>query len=58
MIIDVDGLSLYYDDRGDAEPLLLLHGGSGIGADWQHVFTTGDPPGFRLIVPDLRGQSV
>ena len=56
MIIDVNGFQLHYDDRGDGEPLLLLHGGTGIGADWQHVFTAGDSPGFRVIVPDLRGH--
>ena len=54
--IDVNGLDLYYEDRGEGEPLLLLHGGTGIGRDWQHVFTSGDPAGYRLIVPDLRGH--
>jgi pimeloyl-ACP methyl ester carboxylesterase len=56
MIIDVYGIQLSCEERGDGEPLLLLHGGTGIGADWQHVFTAGDPAGFRLIVPDLRGH--
>src|SRR5688572_27123327 len=46
---------MHYDLRGDGEPLLLLHGGMGIGADWQHVFPT-DPDGYRVIVPDLRGH--
>ena len=40
---------------GEGEPLLLLHGGSGIGADWAHVFPA-DPPGYRVVVPDLRGH--
>ena len=56
MIIDVNGFQLYYEERGDGEPLLLLHGGTGIGADWTLVFTGGDPAGFRVIVPDLRGH--
>jgi pimeloyl-ACP methyl ester carboxylesterase len=56
MIIDVNGFHLHFDDRGHGEPLLLLHGGTGIGADWNLVFAAGDPPGFRLIVPDLRGH--
>jgi len=46
---------LFYDVRGDGPPLLLLHGGTGIGEDWRHVFPT-DPDGYRLIVPDLRGH--
>lgn len=56
MIIDVNGFQLYYEERGDGEPLLLLHGGIGRGADWTLVFTGGDPAGFRVIVPDLRGH--
>ena len=46
---------MYVDDRGDGEPLLLLHGGMGIGSDWRHVFPS-DPEGYRVIVPDLRGH--
>jgi pimeloyl-ACP methyl ester carboxylesterase len=56
MDIDVNGFELHYEDRGGGEPLLLLHGGTGIGADWKAVFTAGDPPGFRVVVPDLRGH--
>jgi pimeloyl-ACP methyl ester carboxylesterase len=56
MIFDINGFQMYLDQRGDGEPLLLLHGGTGIGADWNLVFTTGDPAGFRVIVPDLRGH--
>jgi pimeloyl-ACP methyl ester carboxylesterase len=54
---DINGCQLYYDDRGDraGTPLLLLHGGTGIGADWTHVFPA-DPGGCRVIVPDLRGH--
>ena len=54
--VDVNGFQMYCEDRGDGDPLLLLHGSTGIGADWQHVFTGGDPAGFRVIVPDLRGH--
>jgi pimeloyl-ACP methyl ester carboxylesterase len=56
MIIDVNGFQMHYEDRGSGEPLLLLHGGTGIGADWNLVFTAGDPAGVRVIVPDLRGH--
>jgi pimeloyl-ACP methyl ester carboxylesterase len=54
--IDVNGFEMYVEERGQGEPLLLLHGGTGIGADWNLVFTGGDPAGFRVIVPDLRGH--
>ena len=53
--IDVNGFSMYYEARGAGQPLLLLHGGTGIGADWTHVFPN-DPPGYRVVVPDLRGH--
>jgi pimeloyl-ACP methyl ester carboxylesterase len=51
----VNGFDMYFEDRGAGEPLLLLHGGMGIGADWLHVFPE-DPDGYRVIVPDLRGH--
>src|SRR5438552_3791995 len=54
--VDVNGFQLHYEDRGAGDPLLLLHGGTGIGADWQLVFTSGEPGGFRVVVPDLRGH--
>jgi pimeloyl-ACP methyl ester carboxylesterase len=56
MILDINGFHMQVDRRGDGEPLLLLHGGTGIGADWALVFTAGDPAGYDLIVPDLRGH--
>ena len=46
---------MYYEVRGEGEPLLLLHGGMGIGNDWRHIFAA-DPDGYRVIVPDLRGH--
>jgi pimeloyl-ACP methyl ester carboxylesterase len=53
--LDLHGVHLYYEDRGAGSPLLLLHGGTGIGEDWRLVFPA-DPDGFRSIVPDLRGH--
>jgi pimeloyl-ACP methyl ester carboxylesterase len=53
--ITINGFDLHYQERGDGAPLLLLHGGTGVGDDWRHVFPSG-PPGFRSIVPDLRGH--
>ncbi len=52
---DVNGVQLFYRDSGDGAPLLLLHGFTGCGDDWAHVFA--DPlDGYRVIVPDLRGH--
>jgi pimeloyl-ACP methyl ester carboxylesterase len=55
MIAEINGCQIAYDLRGDGEPLLLLHGGAGAGADWRYVFPE-DPPAYRVIVPDLRGH--
>jgi pimeloyl-ACP methyl ester carboxylesterase len=55
VIADINGMRLHYDVRGEGEPLLLVHGGMGCGSDWQYVFPT-DPPGYRIIAPDLRGH--
>jgi len=53
--ISINGCDLYYEARGEGEPLVLLHGGTGVGANWRLIFK--DPPdGYRLIVPDLRGH--
>jgi len=53
--VDVNGFEMHFESRGEGDPLLLLHGGMGVGADWKHVFPS-DPPGYRVIVPDLRGH--
>jgi pimeloyl-ACP methyl ester carboxylesterase len=55
VVIDINGISLYWDTTGDGEPLLWLHGGMGCGADWTYIFKE-PPPGYRLIAPDLRGH--
>jgi pimeloyl-ACP methyl ester carboxylesterase len=55
MFTDVNDCQLWFEVRGEGEPLLLVHGFMGIGANWQYVFPV-DPPGFRIIAPDLRGH--
>jgi pimeloyl-ACP methyl ester carboxylesterase len=51
----VNDIEMYYEIRGDGEPLLLLHGGGGIGANWDLIFKA-PPTGYRLVIPDLRGH--
>jgi pimeloyl-ACP methyl ester carboxylesterase len=55
--ITVDGAELYVEERGRGEPLLLLHGMTGTGSDWRHLFDL-DALGqsYRVIVPDARGH--
>jgi len=53
--ISINDIEMYYVVRGEGEPLILLHGGGGIGANWDLVFPS-PPDGYKLIVPDLRGH--
>ncbi|MGH7185402.1 MAG: alpha/beta fold hydrolase, partial [Pseudomonadota bacterium] len=53
--ITVNGIELYWEENGDGEPLLWLHGGMGCGADWRYLFKE-PPAGYRLMAPDLRGH--
>lgn len=53
--VPINGIEMYYETRGEGQPLLLLHGGGGAGVNWELVFKE-TPRGFRLIVPDLRGH--
>jgi len=54
-MIHVNGIDLHWDEIGEGEPLLWLHGGMGSGADWQFIFK--EPlAGYRLIAPDLRAH--
>jgi pimeloyl-ACP methyl ester carboxylesterase len=55
MVFSVNGIELAWEETGEGEPLLWLHGGLGSGADWRYIFKD-PPPGFRLIAPDLRGH--
>lgn len=46
----INGINLHYEVHGQGDPLLFLHGGGGLGADWQ--FLSRDWP-FQIIAPDL-----
>jgi len=51
----IGGMQMYYEIHGEGEPLVLLHGFTGSGADWGLVFK--DPPkGYQLVIPDVRGH--
>src|SRR5437667_4290138 len=53
--IPINGMEMYFEIQGDGEPLVLLHGGGGVGSNWEVIFK--EPPArYQLIVPDLRGH--
>jgi len=48
---------MYYEDRGQGEPLVLLHGFTGSSADFDHLFDLDAlSRQHRLITPDIRGH--
>jgi pimeloyl-ACP methyl ester carboxylesterase len=53
----VNGAQLSYQIGGAGQPLCLLHGFTGSGLDWRHLFDLEDlARRYLLIVPDLRGH--
>ena len=56
--IPVGDATLYVESSGAGEPLLLLHGFTGCGRDWQYAGREQLRPGHRLIVPDARGHGL
>lgn len=55
--VQVQGLTVYFEERGDREPLVLLHGLTGTSADWAHLFDLDAlSRRFRVIAPDARGH--
>lgn len=53
--LPINGCEMYYQIIGQGDPLLLLHGFSGSGADLVRLFgDLGDK--CQLIIPDLRGH--
>jgi pimeloyl-ACP methyl ester carboxylesterase len=55
MVRAINGIELHWEEIGEGEPLLWLHGAMGSGGDWRHMFKA-PPGGCRLIAPDLRGH--
>jgi pimeloyl-ACP methyl ester carboxylesterase len=53
-----DGQKIAYEDTGRGKPILLLHGFINTGANWRktELYKNLIAKGFRVIVPDLRGN--
>jgi pimeloyl-ACP methyl ester carboxylesterase len=53
--IDVNGAALYYEEHGDGEPVILIHGGLSSRSSWDPVVPE-LADRFRVITPDSRGH--
>ncbi|MBK8900523.1 MAG: alpha/beta fold hydrolase [Anaerolineaceae bacterium] len=53
--INVNDISLYYDQLGEGEPLLLLHGLGSDGRSWEYQIEPCAKQ-YRVIVVDVRGH--
>ncbi len=51
----INGIQMYYEAIGQGEPLVLLHGFTGSGDDWE-PFVNDLAVEYQLIIPDLRGH--
>jgi pimeloyl-ACP methyl ester carboxylesterase len=51
----VNGATLYHEEHGTGEPLVLIHGGPASSAMWEPLLPT-LVDGFRVITPDSRGH--
>lgn len=52
---DVNGVRMWYDERGEGEPLVLLHGGLTDSRDFEGNLA-GLAGRFRLVLPERRGH--
>jgi 3-oxoadipate enol-lactonase len=54
-MVSLPGVTLYVEQHGSGEPLLLLHGLGSSGADWEEVLPA-LACRYRVILPDVRGH--
>ena len=55
--VAIEGADIHYEVHGTGEPLLLLHGFTGSGQDWPHLFDVDAlARRYRVITPDARGH--
>ena len=52
---DVNGISLYYEEHGSGQPLILLHGGYGTSEMFAAILPS-LASGRRVITVDLQGH--
>jgi pimeloyl-ACP methyl ester carboxylesterase len=53
-----DGVKIYYEVKGEGEPILLVHGFIANGQSWKRTALYHDllDKGYKVIIPDMRGN--
>lgn len=54
--MNVNGIEMAYEDRGQGDPVVLLHGFCGSSAYWDEIIPKLESK-YRVIVPDLRAMA-
>src|SRR5215212_8913351 len=54
--VEVNGVTVYYEEHGEGTPLMLVHGGLVSSAMWGALLPHLAADGCRLILPDSRGH--
>lgn len=52
--VEIDGVEIHYEDQGQGDPVLLIHGAAASGR-WFGDLVSQLARRYRMIVPDLRG---
>jgi pimeloyl-ACP methyl ester carboxylesterase len=54
-VVTLQDIDVYYEEYGEGEPVLLLHGGMGCNEDWANQIGPFSAL-YRIVAPDSRGQ--
>jgi len=54
--VSVNGMQMYYELRSQGEPLVLLHGFTGTGVDWELIFCGEGHGSQALALPGRTSQ--
>ena len=57
-LVSFDGMHIYYEVKGEGDPVVLIHGFIANGESWKKTVLYTDllNAGFKVITPDLRGN--
>lgn len=54
-LVEVNGRSIYYEDHGEGDTMLLLHHGFASSGMWKSIYPSFVKAGYRVVMYDRRG---